>query len=181
MTTSSSDIQNFGTGSIRYDPVGTTYTLAELARRMAKQSDNTAAYMLTKRLGQQAIQDRIAAWGMTNTSVADDTTTPADVGTLFVKLGKRQLLPPSQTVAVLGLLTDTDFEDRLPALLPNYAIIAHKIGTESNGVINDAGLVITPTRSYAIAIMTTGTDVDQAIHAEQQVSLDVYNFELTLP
>jgi beta-lactamase class A len=181
ITTTAADIQNYGTGSIRYDPVGTSYTLAELARRAAKQSDNTAAYLIEKRLGQQFIQDQARAWGCTDTSIADDRTTPADVGTLFAKVASRQLLPPQQALDLLGLLTDTDFEDRLPALLPAYAVVSHKIGTEANGVINDAGVVAMPTRTYVLAIMSTGTDADQVIQAEQRLSLAVFNFEAALP
>ncbi len=181
ITTTASDIQNFGTGSIRYDPVGTSYTLAELARRAAKQSDNTAAFLIEKRLGQQYVQDQTRAWGCADTSIADDRTTPADVGLLFAKVTSRQLLPPQQALDLLGLLTDTDFEDRLPALLPTYAVVSHKIGTEANGVVNDAGVVTTPTRTYVVAIMSTGTDPNQVIKAEQQVSLAVFNFEAALP
>ncbi len=181
LTTTAADIQNYGTGSIRYDPVGASYTLADLAQRAAKQSDNTAAYLIKQRLGEQYIQDRTAAWGLTATSVAQDQTTPKDIGTLFVKVAQRRVLPAPSALAVLGLLTDTDFEDRLPALLPAYAIVAHKIGTEANGVVNDAGLVVLPTRSYVIVIMTDGANPDQAITAEQQISQDAFQFESTLP
>lgn len=181
MTTTAADIQDYGTGSIRYDPVGTSYTLAELARRAAKQSDNTAAYMLTQRLGQANIQARVQAWGMTDTSVAEDKTSPADIALLFSKLAKREILPSAQANELLGLLTDTDFEDRLPALLPPYAVVAHKIGTETNGVMNDAGLVVLPTRSYVVAVLTDGADPDQAIKAEQQISQIVYDTEAGLP
>ena len=181
ITTTAADIQNFGTGSIRYDPVGSSYTLADLARRAAKQSDNTAAYLIMQRLGEQYIQDRTAAWGLTATSIAQDRTTPKDIGTLFAQVAQRRVLPASSALELLGLLTNTDFEDRLPALLPTYAIVAHKIGTEANGVVNDAGLVVLPTRSYVIVILTDGANPDQAITAEQQISQDAFQFESTLP
>ncbi|HEY8743522.1 MAG TPA: serine hydrolase [Chloroflexota bacterium] len=181
LTTSAADIQNYGTGSIRYDPVGTSYTLADLAQRAAKQSDNTAAYLIKQRLGEQYIQDRTAAWGLTDTSIAQDRTTPQDIGTLFAQLAQRRVLPAPSALDLLGLLTDTDFEDRLPALLPAYAIVAHKIGTEANGVLNDAGLVVLPTRSYVIVVMTDSANPDQAITAEQQISQAAFQFESTLP
>lgn len=181
MTTTAADIQNYGTGSIRYDPVGTTYTLADLATRAAKESDNTAAYLLTKRLGMATIQQLVTSWGMTDTNVAKDRTTPADIGLLFLKLAQRTLLPAPQDLDVLGLLVDTDFEDRLPALLPDYALVSHKIGTETNGVINDAGLVVLPTRSYVIAVLSTGTDPTQAIPTEQRLSQIVFRYEARLP
>ncbi|MCL4508436.1 MAG: class A beta-lactamase-related serine hydrolase [Chloroflexi bacterium] len=181
MTTTAADIQDYGTGSIRYDPIGTTFTLADLAERAAKQSDNTAAFMLRKRLGDAYIQQRVTAWGMTETNVAGDRTSPADIGHLFLKLAERKLLPPKEDLEVLGLLVATDFEDRLPALLPDYALTAHKIGTETDGVINDAGLIVLPTRSYVVAVLSSGTDPAQAIAAEQQLSRTVFAFESTLP
>jgi beta-lactamase class A len=181
ITTTAADIQDFGTGSIRYDPVGTSYSLADLAQRAAKQSDNTAAYLITQRLGEAYIQSRTNAWGMTDTSIALDHTTPQDIGTLFAAVARRRVLPARSALDLLGLLTDTDFEDRLPALLPPYAVVSHKIGTEANGVMNDAGLVVLPTRSYVLAIMTDGTDPDQVIQAEQQLSQTVFQFESGLP
>src|SRR3989338_7794412 len=42
------DVQDYGTGSIRYDPVGTLYSLKTLARLMMEKSDNTAAHILGK-------------------------------------------------------------------------------------------------------------------------------------
>ena len=181
VTTTAADIQNYGTGSIRYDPVGTSYTLADLAQRAAKQSDNTAAYLIKQRLGEHYIQQRTVAWGLTGTSIADDRTTPRDIGTLFAKVAQRRLLPASSALELLGLLTDTDIEDRLPALLPPYALVAHKIGTEANGVMNDAGLVVLPTRSYVIVVMTDGADPNQAITAEQQLSQAAFQYESNLP
>jgi beta-lactamase class A len=181
LTTTTADIQNYGTGSIRYDPVGTSYTLADLAQRAAKQSDNTAAYLIKQRLGEDYIQQRTAAWGLTDTSIAQDRTTPRDIGTLFAAIAQRRLLPAPSALALLGLLTDTDFEDRLPALLPPYALVSHKIGTEANGVMNDAGLVVLPTRSYVVVVMTAGADPDQAITAEQQLSQAAFQYEATLP
>lgn len=181
LATTTQNIQNYGTGSIRYDPIGTSYTLADLAQRAAKQSDNTAAYMITQRLGEAYIQSRTRAWGLTDTSIAQDRTTPQDIGTLFSKVAQRKILPAKSALALLGLLSDTDFEDRLPALLPSYALIAHKIGTEANGVMNDAGVVVLPTRSYVIAVMTNGANLDQAITAEQQLSKVVFDYEASLP
>jgi len=56
-----------------------------LLQRAAKQSDNTAAYLIKQRLGEQYIQDRTAAWGLTATSVAQDQTTPKDIGNTLRK------------------------------------------------------------------------------------------------
>ncbi len=181
ITTTAADIQNYGTGSIRYDPVGTSYTLADLAQRAAKQSDNTAAYLILQRLGSAYVQSRTNAWGLADTSITQDRTSPRDIGTLFAAVAQRRLLPAHSALDLLGILTNTDFEDRLPALLPPYVVVSHKIGTEANGVMNDAGLVVLPTRSYVLAVMTDGADPDQAITAEQQLSQVAFAYEAGLP
>jgi beta-lactamase class A len=137
--------------------------------------------MITQRLGEAYIQSRTRAWGLTNTSIAQDRTTPQDIGTLFSEVAQRKVLPAKSALDLLGLLSDTDFEDRLPALLPAYALVAHKIGTEANGVMNDAGVVVLPTRSYVIAVMTDGANPDQAITTEQQLSQAVFDYEASLP
>ena len=62
------EIQDYGTGSIRYDAPGTSYTIQDLLTRLIKQSDNTAAVVLTDLLGQDKIQQRIDGWGLSRTS-----------------------------------------------------------------------------------------------------------------
>lgn len=175
------EIQDYGTGSIRYDAPGTSYTIQDLLTRLIKQSDNTAAVVLTDLLGQDKIQQRIDAWGLSQTSLKDDTSTPADIGKLLVMLYEHKVLSPKQSLDLMGLMTNTDFEDRLPQPLPKYVQVAHKIGTEAHGVVNDAAIVVLPGHPYVICVFSDGTAEDEATPALQKISQAVFDYESSLP
>lgn len=66
ITVQPEDIQDYGTGSIRYNGAGSTYTIKTLARLMMQESDNTAAYILANHIvGIDKIQKNMNDWGMT--------------------------------------------------------------------------------------------------------------------
>lgn len=175
------EIQDYGTGSIRYDAPGTSYTVQDLLTRMIKQSDNTAAVVLTDLLGQDKIQQRIDAWGLSQTSLKDDTSTPADIGKLLAMLYAHKVLGPKQSLDLMGLMTNTDFEDRLPQPLPKYVEVAHKIGTEARGVVNDAAIVVLPGHPYVLTVFSEGTAESEATTALQKISQAVFDYESALP
>ena len=78
-------------------------------------------------------------------------------------------------------MTNTDFEDRLPQPLPKYVQVAHKIGTEAHGVVNDAAIVVLPGHPYVICVFSDGTAEDEATPALQKISQAVFDYESSLP
>ncbi len=169
--------QDYGTGTLRYQPSGKTYTVQELLEFMIKKSDNTAAYLLTHDvLTMRDIQATINAFGLTETSMSENTTTNADMAILLRKLFAGQLFNASLTRNAISLLINSDFEDRLPALLPNNARVYHKIGTTIAG-LHDVGVVITENSIYYIGIFTRGvSDEDRATKTIAKISRAVYDF-----
>ena len=154
ITLQAKDTQNYGTGSIRYDPPGSTYSIKTLAKLMIAKSDNTAAYLLASQIiGLPKIQTLINSWGLTQTDMNKNTTSNVDTELVFRKIIKGELTNQAQTTEILGFMKDTDFEDRLPALLPDTAIAYHKIGTVVGG-IHDAGVIQGPKSKYYIGIFT---------------------------
>jgi len=180
ITLSDDDIQHYGTGLIQDPGSGRTFTLRQLAAAMIETSDNTAAYVLERYLGQDAIQANVERWGLVHTSMADNTTTPAEVVALFVALKRGSLLQPESTAIVLSLLQHTVFDERIVGGVPQGVAVAHKIGTDV-GVYNDAGIVLAPSHPYAIAVLSQGADESEAEAALARISGDVYRFESSLP
>jgi len=173
------DIQDYGTGILRYaEPA--PHSLRELATLMIKKSDNTAAYVLANYLGRSNIQSLANSLRLTRTSVVDNKTSPADTVTLFEKIYRSEIAPAAYSEEMLALLTGTDFEDRLPQLLPKTVRVAHKIGTEI-GVVNDAGIIYGPNGAYVLGVFTDRADMDQAVVAIRQISKMVYDFQTTVP
>lgn len=74
------DIQDYGTGKLRYEKPGGTYNLKKLAELSFQHSDNTAVHLLTIRLGEENIQAFVDSMGMSATNIVFNETSPRDVG-----------------------------------------------------------------------------------------------------
>ncbi len=171
------DIQDYGTGSIRYDPPGTTYTVKTLARLMMQKSDNTAAYLLGNyTLGLDVVQKYVNGWGMTQTDMVNNQTSNRDMAILFRLIMDKKITSPALSDEMLGFLKDSDFEDRLPSLLPKGTTVYHKIGT-GTGTVHDVGVVVHGNTEYYIGIFTSDiTDEEQASTLAAKVSKTTYDF-----
>ncbi len=177
ITIQASDIQDYGTGSIRYSDPGTTYTVKTLAKLMISQSDNTAAYVLANYVvGLDTIQKLIESWGLTQTDMTNNKTSNKDMSLLFEKIYNGKVTNQSYTQEILAFLKETDFEDRLPALLPKDVIVYHKIGTEQ-GVIHDVGIIEQGKIKYYIGVLTSDiTDDNETTKIIAEISKAVYDF-----
>lgn len=177
ITLQSKDIQDYGTGSIRYDKPGSTYSIQTLARLMIQKSDNTAAYVLSNHvIGLKKIQALVDEWGLTQTDMNENTTSNQDIAILLNKIYSGAVTSSALTQEMLGFLKDTDFEDRLPALLPKGVTIYHKIGSTIGG-IHDVGIVVGPKARYYIGIFTKDIiNEEEVVQIIANVSLAVYEF-----
>jgi beta-lactamase class A len=178
VTLQADDIQNYGTGSIRYDPPGTTYSVKTLTRLMMQKSDNTAAFLLGNYiLDLPKIQSLIDSWGLAQTNMANNTTSNTDMELLMRKMYDNNVANPTLTTEMLGFMKDSDFEDRIPAGVPSDAIVYHKIGNGDTGEVHDVGIVVHGDTVYYIGILTTGvSDIDAATKLEAKISKIVYDF-----
>jgi len=177
VTPQQSDIQDYGTGSIRYDPPGTGYSVKTLARLMMQQSDNTAAYILANHIvGQDTIQEYVNSWGMTQTDIATNKTSNKDMAILFKKIAHSEVSRAPFNEEMMSFLKDSDFEDRLPALLPKTVTVYHKIGTAEGG-IHDVGYVSGDRVKYYIGVMTTDIGSEEkTIKLLANLSKLIYDF-----
>lgn len=177
VTIQSEDIHDYGTGSIHFDKPGSTYSIQTLARLMIQKSDNTAAYILSNHiLTLEQIQELLKSWGMSQTDITENKTSNQDIALLLKKMYSGSITNPALTQEMFGFLKDTDFEDRLPALLPKDVTVYHKIGTTLGG-IHDVGIVVGPNTKYYIGIFTRDINNDEeTINLIAKISLTVYEF-----
>lgn len=149
------DIQDYGTGTIRYDPPGTPYSIKTLARLMMEKSDNTASYILgTLVIGLDRVQQLVNSWDMTQTKMIDNKTSAKDMAILMTKMYQGEITTEELTKEMLDFLEGSDFEDRIPAGIPENIKVYHKIGDEV-GKIHDVGIVDIPDKPYFVGILTT--------------------------
>ena len=169
------DIQDYGTGSIRYDQPGTPYSIKTLARLMVEKSDNTASYILAQHIiGMDKIQSLIESWGLTQTNMPENETSAKDMGILLVKIYKGEITTPPLTAEMLNFMEKSDFDDRLPKGLPPGTKIYHKTGDEI-GKIHDVGIVDLPGQPYFIGVLSSDMTDDQKVkNIISQISKIVY-------
>ncbi|MEK9178230.1 MAG: serine hydrolase [Patescibacteria group bacterium] len=181
ITIQEEDVQDYGTGSIRYQKMPQVYSIRNLVKLAVRESDNTAAHVLAVKIGLDKTQELIDSWGLTQTNMANNKTTNSDMELLFEKIYKGGVTNPANTEELLSFLTDSDTEDRLPAKLPKGVKVYHKTGDEE-GFVHDLGIIETKKGAYFLGVMTS--DIGEAEEATKkaiaEISKMVYEFEENL-
>lgn len=179
ITIQASDVQGYGTGELHTYPVGHSLTLRECAYYLMNKSDNTAWAMLTRYLGADKIQADLSDIGAYDTGHwIPNITTASDVMLMLRRVADPDFTSPSLSEEMLGTMTDTTFEDRIPMGLPSDVRVAHKIGTYENS-FSDAGIVFYKDRDgkerhYFIVVFTEGAGETNARTAIQDISAAVH-------
>ena len=154
---------------------GTTVTVGDALEAMITLSSNTAAYALVRRVGGWGALEAAAADLQMGQTVVNGgfATSPADMLRFLVLLDRGQLAGEQTTRAMIGLLLRQTVNDRLPALLPSEAQVAHKTG-ELPGVRNDVGIIYSPSGRIAIAVFSQDVDEQEAVSVIAELTRRVY-------
>lgn len=175
VTIQKGDVQDYGTGSIRYQTMPQTYSLRNLAKLALQQSDNTAAHVLSLKIGEENVQKLINAWGLKQTNMANNKTTVYDMSLLFEKIYKSEVADTANTKELLEFMTQTQFEDRLPKGLPANIKIYHKTG-DGEGFVHDLGIIEQGENVYFLGVMTSdiGDKEEQTKSTIAEISKIIY-------
>ena len=177
ITIQADDIQDYGTGSIRYDEPGSTYSIKSLARLMIEVSDNTAAYILARQIvGVGKMQTLVDSWGMAQTDIEENKTSNADISLLMKKIFDEKVANKALTLEMQSFLKNGEIEDRIPAQLPDGVTVYHKTGNDV-GFVHDVGVVESPTTKYYVGFFTSDiSDEPKAIEKIARLSRIIYEF-----
>lgn len=156
---------------VAYSPEVSTpgvFTVGGLAWAMITASDNTAANVLIRRLGVDAVNHLARSLGLRNTVLArkmmdvraagrgeENLTSPRDVVGLLSAVWRGDLLSGRHRRLFLEMLRRQRIEPPLPVRLPDGAMLAHKTG-DLEGMAGDAGFVILPGHAYALCVIAEG-------------------------
>jgi len=168
------DVQDYGSGQMRYQPWGTKYQYRELIELAGKLSDNTAAYVLENLVGKKTIQSSLNKLGMVNTSLDDNTTTVKEMGDYLVKLYQNKLISAKNKEKIFTALTKTDFEDRITKGVPENIRVVHKIGNEIQAY-NDCGIIFGP-KPYILCVLTKEVAEAEALAVIPKISRLVWEY-----
>jgi beta-lactamase class A len=160
---------------------GDCYRRSELMRRIGQESDNTAGHILVRYEGStRALNDYASLHGASQSGFYDpNLTTSDDLGRLWANEASGKAGGGAAQRYLYPLLTDTSFEDGIPAGVPDKVTVVHKTGAIDDEV-NDAALVQTgPHGAYVLAICTQGLSGDDGWKLLADISRAVWQYEST--
>jgi beta-lactamase class A len=158
---------------------GEPFTRLELAQRVGRESDNTAAHMLVDAMGGTwALNAYAAAHGATESAFYDpNTTTANDLARLWVNEAAGQAGGTAAQQWLYPLLTHTSYDAGIPAGVGSGATVVHKIG-DVDSMVNDSALVQGgPKGNYVLVVMTDGPGGDAGWSLVAAISQAVWGFE----
>lgn len=153
-----------------------TFPVSQALNQMITISHNYAALLLSDKIGLSNVQTLIHENGLTSsTVVAPPRTTAHDIALFYEKLYHGQLIDRNYSDQMLDLLKKQEINDRIPAELPEDAVVAHKTG-ELDGYKHDAGIVYGPKGNYIIVLMSNTEDPQIAVQKMADLSKAVYDY-----
>ena len=171
-----------GSGVLNAMSAGLALPVRDLVHLMMVLSDNTATNLLVNRLGTQAINDRLQAYGLEHTKIFRPTfrdgrpdvhpelerefglgmSTPREMARLMALIAEGRAVNARASEAMLATLRRQTDRAMIPRQLPGGAQVGNKTGTDSEklpdarghrGAIRaDAAIVTTDGVRYVIAI-----------------------------
>ena len=160
---------------------GTCMSRAQLEHRVGHDSDNTAAHMLIRYDGGSEVLNQYAkAHGaQESTFYVPNNTTSNDLARLWANEASGRAGGRSAQQYLYPMLTNTSYEDGIPAGGPRGTTVVHKIGI-LDGEVNDAALVPQgPKGSYVLAVCTDGQGGDAGWKLIADLSRAVWQYETT--
>lgn len=154
-----------GCGVLKEFNEGLTITLKEIATLMIIQSDNTATNILIDKLGMENINNSIKNLGLENTILErkmmdseavkiglDNYTTPEDMKNLLQIFIDTNLISQDLKREMIDILKKQQLNGKIPSMLPEDAIFAHKTG-ELSDVEHDVGILFLHSKKIIIVSM----------------------------
>ncbi|KAB2954128.1 serine hydrolase [Heliorestis acidaminivorans] len=161
-----------GTGILKTQAVGSSYTLRQLAQYTIEYSDNSATNMIMRRVGRENFYFFLRLMGAEIIPLGPgkgNIMCARDAGLYLKGVMVLRELHPEYGQEILQHLLNSKFEDRIPAGVPQGVQVANKIGTQVN-VINDAAIVLLEGRPYILAVLTSHIHEQEAVGAIAQIS-----------
>lgn len=176
--------------SVLYTKVGTKLPIYDLLYLMIIKSSNLATNIVIDLVGAQNANKSMRELGANDIQVLrgvednkayqkglNNTTTAYDQMLIFNAMAQGKIVNKKSSDAMIKILLDQAFNDKIPALLPKNVKVAHKTGW-IKGINHDAGIVYLPDgRKYTLVLLSKEmTDEKAGVKAMANVSKMVYDY-----
>lgn len=167
------------------------FTVEELVRIMLEKSDNTAMSGINNIFKKIGIDDPLGSvyefmgWeGESFKSIAEMGKVPnyqninlKTLSTMFLALYNAKYVNVEHSQQILEYLTNTPFNSKIVAGVPENVIVSHKIGVSAqDNTFSDCGIIYAPNRNYILCLGSNGGDEKQASKFMAEVSKAVYKY-----
>lgn len=175
-----------------YTKAGKKVKIYDLLYLMIIQSSNLATNIIIDLVGAQNANKTMREMGANDIKVLrgvedtkayraglNNTTTAYDQMLIFSKMAEGLAVDKQSSDAMINILLDQKFNDKIPAQLPKKVKVAHKTGWIT-GVNHDAGIVILPDgRKYVLVLLSKELENDKAaVKSMAKVSKMIYDYFL---
>ena len=164
-----------------YERIGESISIRDLTERMITVSSNLATNMVIDLVSADSVQQTIEGLGTTRMQVRrgvedikayrqglNNTATASDLATILVAIAEHEVVSPSASEAMVEILKRQEYNDTIPAGLPDDVEVAHKTGWITE-IHHDAAIVYPPEGApYVLVVLTEGIaerDHSAALHA----------------
>jgi beta-lactamase class A len=158
-----------------YARLGEMESIQELTRLMIVRSSNLATNLLLQRVGTRSVNEFIRALGIEGVSVIrgiednvafrrglNNSATARGLTQTMKGIAAKKVVSEQASEAMIEILLGQEFNESIPAQLPELVRVAHKTGWTGD-VYHDTGIVYRGDRQpYVLSIMTRGFPEDDA-------------------
>jgi beta-lactamase class A len=152
-----------------YRRLGETEAIHELTRLMIVRSSNLATNILIEKIGADKVNEFVQALGIEGVTIRrgvednaafrlglNNSATARGLTQTMDLIARKKVVSEQASQQMIDILLGQEFNESLPALLPNFVKVAHKTGWTGD-VYHDTGIVYPPEREpYVLSIMTRG-------------------------
>jgi beta-lactamase class A len=171
-------------GNLWKKGVGTKLTVKEAVDLMLKESDNTAKSVLFYALPDGSLEEVFDYLDIPKELDGKSVVvTPKNYSSILRSLYLSSYLSKEHSSEIIETLSNTKFNDKLPAGIPKNIKVAHKIGVHTqvsgkNLVYTDCGIIYEPKRPYILCVMVKPEEEEEeeARKIIKDVSKIVYDY-----
>ena len=163
-----------------YPRIGETESIAELTRLMIVRSSNLATNILLEKIHPENVNAFLRALGIEGVTVLrgvedkaafragkNNTATARGLTQTMNLIARKKVVSEKASEQMIEILLGQEFNESIPALLPNSVKVAHKTGW-TNDFYHDTGIVFPLDRKpYVLSIMTKGFAEDNESEAHE--------------
>jgi beta-lactamase class A len=139
--------------TLRFRHTRVSGTCTEMHYRMAGIESSFGSPENDQLMKQRELAGQWRLAGFADRSPAGNVTTPREMGGIFEKIHRREIVSPQACSQMIGILKQTSDRNMIPRYLPPDTAVAHKIGATWRAKV-DAGIAYLPQGPLVISIFT---------------------------